>query len=699
MKVKKRFLGGVAALAMACSLLPVPVFAADNVLGPSTSLIAALSEYNTNEDNYTTETGYLLTMTVNGKETPIVKGQTYSGQVILQATPLITKLALGSVDTKSDFDYLHRTALFVDGAGINLDYSVLSAIDKGAAGSYNDDGVNGITVNSESSGFSSIIVENNGGAATKKFSIKNSKFNMLSDADGSDVSDFTGYGAAIGAYGNVNLDINNVDVQTTGVAKVAFLADNGADILVKDSTFSVLGGTLYNGYRNNADFADMVAPPWVLGIGGNARGTNLLGENSTSTFVDSDFESTGWGVLSVDAGKNGVINVINSTLKTLSNTGYGIYAIGDAVEAFYGTTFEVGTYPAILTGGSLTFTSSEGIDTYNAVNGAGEEVYSDITSDREDGNTTVTSQFGVMAHNSGEIILEKGTVFNTKNAAFLIKNGAVDINVDNSKVNVEDGIILQMIDNDDSIVGVDSTGTSMPTFNTTFHEDAGYPTAAYGNTTEDAVTAKFTNVNLEGDMYNATGYLAQAKNLDVTLGANAVLKGAISSSSAIHTQMQLGEDGYYYDYLTDADGDYVQATDFTIDEYYLLGHVVNQAYSNGYNTVSAELTDNAVWTVTDTSYLNSLTVGADASVAGRMTVDGAAVDIVAGNTYTGNIVLSAADNAAGSNGTTTGNTTLTGVKTGDSAQTILWIMLGTISAISAVGCWTIYSNRKKEASK
>ena len=53
-----------------------------------------------------------------------------------------------------------------------------------------------------------------------------------------------------------------------------------------------------------------------------------------------------------------------------------------------------------------------------------------MTSDREDGVTTVTSQFGVMAHNSGSIVLEKGTIFNTKNAAFLIKSGTVDISVD-----------------------------------------------------------------------------------------------------------------------------------------------------------------------------------------------------------------------------------------------------------------------------
>lgn len=695
MKLNRRIVGGIAAFAMVCALLPTQVFAATYNLGESNQSVV-LTSYDPAADIVNLETGYLLTMTVDGKETAIRQGEAYSGNIVLKATPLIPQL--GSVATGKADNYKHRTALYVDDTGIVDSYSVLDAILQKSGSTVDADGVDNITVNSSTSGFSSIIVENNGGSSTKRFSIKNSIFNALTDSDGSDVSDFTGYGSTIGAYGNVNLDIDNVEVNTTGVAKVAFLADNGADILVKNSKFSVLGGTLFEGYKNNAAFSDMVAPPWVLGISGNARGTNLLGEDSTSTFVDSDFETTGWGVLSVDAGSDGVINVINSTLKTLSNTGYGIYAIGDAVETFYGTTFNVGTYPAILTGGSLRFTSSEGIDTYDTVNGLGEKVYSDITSNREDGVTKVTSQFGVMAHDGGDIILEKGTVFNTKNAAFLIKNGVVDISVDDSILNVEDGIILQMIDNDDSAVGVDPDGTVMPTFNTTYSEAEGYLTEAYGDTTTDAVTAKFTNVDLVGDMYNATGYVADAKGLKVTFGEGATLEGAISSSSAMHVQMELGEDGYYYDYVKDAGGNYVQATDFTINEYYLLGHVANKAYSNGTNTVSAILEDDAVWTVTDTSYLNSLTVGSEAAVDGKMTVNGVDTLIVPGTTYTGDVVLTAADTAGGSTDTT--NTPAPAIsnaaKTGDGAMAMVWAMLCGVSLFVAAG--GRYANVKRQKS-
>jgi hypothetical protein len=50
-----------------------------------------------------------------------------------------------------------------------------------------------------------------------------------------------------------------------------------------------------------------------------------------------------------------------------------------------------------------------------------------------------------------------------------------------------------------------------------------------------------------------------------------------------------------------------------------------------------------VWNVTGTSYLTSLMVDAGGAVrAGSMTVDGTATEIVAGTTYAGAIVLTAA---------------------------------------------------------
>jgi hypothetical protein len=67
----------------------------------------------------------------------------------------------------------------------------------------------------------------------------------------------------------------------------------------------------------------------------------------------------------------------------------------------------------------------------------------------------------------------------------------------------------------------------------------------------------------------------------------------------------------------DAKGNnYVQATGFTIDNYYNLGHVINQAgaYAEG-ATAEVALKSNAVWTPAGDSYLTKLTIADTAKIA------------------------------------------------------------------------------------
>ena len=71
-------------------------------------------------------------------------------------------------------------------------------------------------------------------------------------------------------------------ITTYGVARPAVAVDNGGDVIIKgdgnDKTqeISVNGGTLYDGFKNTADTVKMVSPPWVLGVVGNSRATNML---------------------------------------------------------------------------------------------------------------------------------------------------------------------------------------------------------------------------------------------------------------------------------------------------------------------------------------------------------------------------------------------------------------------------------------
>jgi hypothetical protein len=324
-----------------------------------------------------------------------------------------------------------------------------------------------------------------------------------------------------------------------------------------------------------------------------------------------------------------------------------------------------------------------------------------------------------MAHGDADLTLEKGTTFNTRNAAFLVKNGAVDIDLDDSELNVSDGVLLQLIDNDDSTVGVSGVGAGGPIFNTTFFEKAGWPDAVTQAERDNAppsegpggpppgeggggeggpggpppsgpssASLNVTNADLTGDIYNASGYkyisnsadaapsYADPKSLSVTLGTGATLKGAISLSRSMHVWVDWAKvtgdtQGGYYKYRSAKTGalgegnvyqdtkgkSYVQATNFTIDSYYNLGHVINQpgVYAEG-ATADVALTNNAAWTITGDSYLTSLNISDNAKIVNEtngekilvLTVDGiekvstktslTAKDIKAGG-YTGNVVL------------------------------------------------------------
>lgn len=639
------------------------------------------------DKEYVAPDGFLLTMTVDGVEKQMLPG-TYEGKIVITVTETLRQDS-GMSDTvkerSSFWPETYRTGIFVDEGTIVESKSVFSAIGDDADAS--DSSASGFTVVAGSPEFSGLIISGEG----TEYTLRDSTIELLTDGDGTpeETNDFVGLGSAIAVFNGVTLTIDNVDIRTIGVAKPATFTDSSY-VLVKNSSFIVEGGELHEDYRNTADISVMVSPPWVLGISGNARGTNLVGEGSVNVFVDSDFTTAGWGVLSSDTGSGGRIGVINSTLSITGDSGYGIYAIGGVDELFAGTEFDVATYALIMTGGTAEFTSYTGGDTYDFTNQIDDSIrFKDVGSNMvEEGktvNTTVSSQFGIMSHNTGEININKGTKFDTKNATFLVKNGKNIINVDRSELNPEDKILVQMIDNDDEAVGAvfeDGTG---PIFNTVFTENEGWPLVSENTSVGEGVESYFTNVNLTGDMYNATGYQyttngevfnAQPKDMSITLGTNAALEGIITSSRARHVWMEWIEDaddtqgGYYtrmentadnaasieelngrYSVFTMEGTEYLQATEFTIDSYYNLGQVINEAYNGSNATTNVTLKDGATWTVTGTCYLDSLTIDSESTINGIITINGSEMipmDIVANEngTVSGNITITAEEGEA-----------------------------------------------------
>lgn len=491
-------------------------------------------------------------------------------------------------------------------------------------------------------GFSPVIATGTGTDLTVS-----GKLSCKDSSDGSQASDFTGLGTQIVASNYAKVLVNGMNIYTKGFVRDAFLADNHAQITVKNSTVTTMGANplsqVYSGYKNSANQSIMISPPWVLGIQGGVRSANVLGNNATMSVIGSKITSGSWAVLSTDSCSNPVINVLDSTLKILPKSkggmtsgkfsysskygsGYGSYLIGNATENFYGTTITGTTYGAIVCGGTANYESSKGSIT---LKNADSEKVGTFTGKNK--VSKIDSVFGFMSHNNGTVNVLNGTKVNSREAVFLYKAGNVTFHADNAKLSSKSNIILQMMDNDDSIVGA-TNGSGGPVFNTTFSEKAGWP-SKNGNVTTSSGQRGTVNLNLEngtytGNVYNGTGYYSQSGDtLNVTLGKGAALNGVIALTETRH----VNEKGK-------------QNTSFTIKEYYYLGHVANRLYNNGNSKIAVTLKDGAVWKLTGTSTVTSLTVtnGTIKASKGKtvtMTVDGVKTKITKGKTYTGIIKL------------------------------------------------------------
>jgi len=413
--------------------------------------------------------------------------------------------------------------------------------------------------------------------------------------------------------------------------RAAIIADDGANVIVKNSTITTADGTLPSDYISSVNLSFMQDAPWMLGISGNNRSTNVLGENTQATYISSSITSENWGALSVDSGQDMKLSAINSTVRNSGKDGYGTYVIGNAEETFLGTTFDVATYATIITGGSASY----GDSTKAAVKALNDDLDLGLTT-KELRNLPVRStsidsdRFGWMWHNSGAVDISGKTTVKTKETVFLNKGQQATVTVDGSdgaRITTKNGVLYQLMDNDDPgpdfANGMANTGVYTEP-RAAVVKNAAFDVSAVHST--DAVTT-LSDIAVTGNVYNAfRGDIAgmgpaQPRNLVLHL-EDADLIGVVTASTAKHTQSTI-----------------------TSKDYRLLGVVANTPSSVVNNGVIVSLTDRATWTVTGTSYLSSLTVEKGSQIAApkgkkvTLTVDGVVTKLVAGTTYTGDVVL------------------------------------------------------------
>jgi hypothetical protein len=550
--------------------------------------------------------GHMLTMTVDGTETPVNPGS-YKGNIVLTVAEdiIVNKESFG---TKTKYSF--RAAIFVEDGAVVEKKSVKAAA---VGGKITNASAKNVTISSAGDNFNGFFIRTSESNKTPfSYSIEKLKINFT----GNGGDDFAGYGAGVAVSGYADVSVNTAEIITDGVIRSATFVGGNATLRVNDSFIHTGSPKLPKVVTG------MMEVPWMLGLTGTCRST-MLCDSGTAYYTNTHIVADGWGALSTDSVKSVKLYATNCTIDLLKG-GYGAYADGDSLDTFSGCTFNVKDMALIMTQGSGVFT---------------------------DGTVVNSQRYGVMAHSgfgSNTLTIDKGSVFNTKETAILLKSTGPTIVVDNAKLNSENGIILQAMVNDDPNMsgggmgapgsapmggGMPATSGGAPVAGGQGPQGAmpegsadgrggmpqgGMPGLPGGSGGSSDFKATFKNVTLKGDIINSMTSLGDG----IIAFENASITGAITTS----TTALAGETP-------------------TKEKYYLIGAVKNTYCATGdKHGIKVSFDGKSKWVVDKTSYLTELTIAKGASVTASqgskvtMTVDGIEKPVIA-VTYKGKIVM------------------------------------------------------------
>lgn len=523
--------------------------------------------------------GKSLTLTVNGVETAIRPGN-YKGDVVLTTTEDIPVKHMGGNEP-----YEFRTAVYIDNGRYAKDKSVVAA----ASGTATNSVAKDLKITSKGERFNGIVVS---GEST--YSIVNADI----DLTGNGKDDFAGFGAAVASMGHAQVTLDHARIRTRGAVRTAVFVGGNSTMTVNDSDIEVFNGTLPPDYKFSIAPGTMMEVPYGLGISGNVRATNLI-DTGTVYYNNSHVRAQGWGALSSDGDGPTHMFATNTLVETVES-GYGAYSNGDAHDIFTKCTFNVADYGLVVGGnGSGTFTG---------------------------GSIVNSRRFGVMMHQGtggGTLLIEKGSVFNTKLATIEVKGRGTNIVIDGAQLHPANGVLIQTMNNDDPIMrnmmnGPPPPGGPNPAGGAAISTD--FPGGGPSHPVFSGdVKADLKNVDLQGDIVHA---MKGTGNMIVTLD-HATLQGAISLGVA-----------------SPASG-----AEPTRATFQTIGEVANVLGADtGTFGLSVALDGSSKWIVAKTSYMSELIVSEGTVISGpagssvKLMVDGVATSLRAGK-YTGQVVL------------------------------------------------------------
>lgn len=559
--------------------------------------------------------GKILTLTSNGVVKDIKPG--FYPNATISVTDAYEMAPHGLMNVNRISRYF-QTAVCVEDGKLSREKCIPAAV---YGGQVTDEKAQGVYIAGEAECFNGILVAGDSG-----YEIADCRM----DLEGFGDNDFIGVGAAVTAVDTARVDIHDCRFTMSGVTRCAVHVGGDSRVHVKNCEIINLSP----------------ASDWLGGFswGIALRGTNRLvqlSDNGAVVYENCHLKSNGWALCSVDGTDEHASLTVKDCLLELSGPrahGYGGFCIGeDVAVTFDHSVVDVYGYPMLILG-------------------MGGKARPSILN----GSVIRGRRFGAMAVGDDRSVFTiRDSTFDTDKSCIVTKGSCTKIFMENSEMKAKNGVILQMMDNDET--NMNGTCFHVPVGETDSYVE-GRDLAVYDP--EFDVAVELRDMAVTGDFLNSTTNLHAAlradhggmgyfhdtlvgevrfdgprgevsedmppmkdlngpKNLRLTL-VNARVAGAVSAA------LQTYREG---------------VTEIRPENCLELSNVTQTPAPAVNNGVIVELDGQSVWTVTETSYITALRVaegGALKAPEGKtlvMEIDGARAEIRPG-AYTGRITLS-----------------------------------------------------------
>ena len=564
--------------------------------------------------------GKFICMTVNGVGCDIKPGR-YHGDIVLTVADTY-HMAPHALMRKNNISREFMDAVVVDSGSV-VESQCVPAVVQG--GSVTGTATEGVYIASSAESFNGVLVVGDGA-----YTVKDSRMEL----DGFGANDFMGVGAAVAAIDTAQVTVDNCDFTVNGVTRCAVHVGGDSHVVVKNSRL-----------QNTSPDSDWLGDfSWGCGFTGTNRLCQLT-DNGSVCYENCELRGNGWGLLSIDGTDKFNEMIVKDCKMQLSGPrshGYGAFCIGGNHVQFDGCEVEVNGYPLMLRG--------------MEDKGRAEILNSKIRGRR----------FGVLAMgDTHSVLIIADSDFKTGKSTLVFKGSATEINISNTAMEPGNGVILQLMDNDEG--GMTAQDFKVPVGEV----DVKLPDRDLTVAGEDDIRMTLMDCCLTGDFLNSTTNIRACKRStqggfgkfhDTLIGSMAgpggpatppppgskAPVGMPAGMKDLECPKNLGltlKNTQVTGAISSATQQYREGLTL-IDESNRLemANITQTPAPTVNNGVIVSLDGQSVWTVTGTSYITRLDLAEGAKVLAPVgktltaTLDGQDLDLVPGS-YCGTIQL------------------------------------------------------------